>query len=297
MKRNVFIIILIILISGIFYFICSGQLSQFVLSQYRSWILQMPEDKMSKDLYIAVYSNDTEWVKKLIEKGVDPNYCKGECGWVDSNPLNVISESFDGTYISPEIIEEIRNTSPNDPINDSPIHQQLKYEVENQNNPQDIHVLNLLVEAGADINRRPYIWDRVNLYNNNNINKIKKKSNSTKSIEIKKEIECFIKDSNRLIEAFLKVGANPDMKGHPFPFSSEGMYTGITDEKAKEYFAKGSRAINVAIEKGIVWESQVDLLMKYTKLDEESLKAAERSGDPKMIEKIKKLWKEQNDRK
>jgi hypothetical protein len=98
---------------------------------------------------------------------------------------------------------------------------------------------------------------------------------------------------NRIIEAFLKAGADPDLPGHPYPFSYEAMKARITDEQAREYFSKGTRAINEAIAKGMAWESLVDLLLAYTQLDEESLKAAERSNDPAMVRKIQKLWQVQ----
>jgi hypothetical protein len=52
----------------------------------------------------------------------------------------------------------------------------------------------------------------------------------------------------------------------------------------------GTRAINIAMEKGIKWESRVDLLLQCTKLYEESLKAAERSHNSEMVKKITKLW-------
>jgi hypothetical protein len=44
------------------------------------------------------------------------------------------------------------------------------------------------------------------------------------------------------------------------------------------------------------WESQVDLLLQYTTLDKDSLKAAKQSKDKAMIEKITKLWNEQNEK-
>jgi hypothetical protein len=296
MKRIIIIALLIVIfISGITYLSLSGNLIRLILFPFRANMnLGTKDGKMSKDLYTAVYTRDTNWVKELLEKGADPNNCKGECGWVDSNPLNILSELIDSTYLSPELIELMSEKSDTSD-NDNPIYQQLLYAVKNQNNPQDIHILDLLVKAGADINRRPYIWNRVNKINNwllDNSN-----SNKDNPIELKKEIDCYVKDSNRLIEAFIKAGADPDMKGHQFPFSSEGMDARITDDQAKEYFAKGSRPINAAIEKGIIWESQVDLLLKYTKLDEESLKASERSKDPRMIEKISKLWKVQISKK
>jgi len=68
----------------------------------------------------------------------------------------------------------------------------------------------------------------------------------------------------------------------------------MTEEEANEYHAKGTRPINEAIKKGMRWESQVDLLLQYTTLDEDSLEAAKESKEPAMIEKINKLWNEQN---
>lgn len=41
------------------------------------------------------------------------------------------------------------------------------------------------------------------------------------------------------------------------------------------------------------WESQVDILLEYTKLDEASLAAARESGDPAMAAKIAALWRKQ----
>ncbi|MCD4669029.1 MAG: hypothetical protein K8S14_01145 [Actinomycetia bacterium] len=228
--------------------------------------------RLAKELYNALWGvgkDDVKLVKELLEDGADPDYCRGECGWSDSNPLNVVAESFYNTYKRLKYGESIPDPAP------------------------DVVVFNLLMKAGADINKRPYIWNRIHILDTTLFTRIYN-DESIKPETRKKQLEYYIKDSNRLIEAFLKAGADPDMLGHPYPYSYEGMKARITDEEAKEYFAKGSRAINVAIEKGIIWESQVDLLLQYTKLDEESLKAAERSNDPKMIEKISKLWEEHN---
>jgi hypothetical protein len=111
--------------------------------------------------------------------------------------------------------------------------------------------------------------------------------------KVQEEIDTYIGDANRLLAAFLELGADPDKLGHPYPFSYDWKVPFLTDRRAEKYFSKGSRAINIAIEKGIMWESQVDLLLQYTKLDQESLKAAERSKDPAMIAKIEKLWDQQ----
>jgi hypothetical protein len=100
-------------------------------------------------------------------------------------------------------------------------------------------------------------------------------------------------DANRVLAALLEAGADPDKLGHPFPFGYDRKLPRFTDEKANKYFANGTRAINEAIKKGIFWESQVDILLQYTNLDEDSLIAAKESGDSAMIEKITKLWEEQ----
>jgi hypothetical protein len=88
-------------------------------------------------------------------------------------------------------------------------------------------------------------------------------------------------------------GADPDKRGHPYPYTlgEEACY--ISDEEANTYFAKGTRPVNEAIKKGMVGESQADLLLRYVKLDEASLEAARESGDPGMVEKINRLWEEQ----
>jgi len=225
--------------------------------------------KLAKELYNTVYRRDINAVKKALKKGANPNYCLGEAGWVDSNPLSVIAESFYDIYYRKRF-ELIPNPIP------------------------DVAVLNILLEEGANIDQRPYIWERVFKYNNKNIESItrqrKADNESTEPEAMQEQIDIFMSDVNRLIEAFLKAGADSDKLGHPYPFSYEAVRARITEEQANEYFAQGTRAINVAIEKGIAWESQVDLLLQHTKLDEESLIAAERSNDHAMVEKINKLW-------
>jgi hypothetical protein len=249
---------------------------RMILKPFRSGqVFKDKNDKLANELYNAVYRKDIKAVKKVLERGADPNYCLGEAGWIDSNPLNVIAESFYDVYYRKRI-EKIADPIP------------------------DVAVLNILLEAGSDINRRPYIWDRVFLYDNVRIEGIRRQrevnNESTEPEAMQEQIDVFISDANRLIEAFLKAGADPDKLGHPYPFSYEAVKARIADEQANEYFARGTRAVNEAIEKGIAWESQVDLLLQYTKLDEKSLKAAERSNDPAMIEKINRLWEMQQEK-
>jgi hypothetical protein len=246
-----------------------------ILAQFRSGKISIfGKQRKEKDLYNAVYGNQIELIQKIIKSGADPNICIGENGWIDSNPLCVVAEDYYDTFSRRTRGENIPNPTP------------------------DIETLNVLLLAGADINKRPYIWDRVNHWNNDLIRQIKAQRKADKQpndpAAMREQLDQYVNDVNRLLEAFLKAGADPDMKGHPYPFSVEAVKARITDEQAKSYFYIGSRAINVAIEKGSIWESQVDLLLRYTKLDKDSLEAARRSKDSKMIAKITRLWGEQN---
>jgi len=242
------------------------------------------EEKMIKRrnpyfFYNAIYNEDVNLVKKYLEAGADPNRCRGENGWVDSNPLKVVTEGFFNTY-------DYRNQKP---------------EVMSETAP-DAAIIRLLAAAGADVNRLPYVWDRVYRWGRKNngykliIDQRKFEGLPLDPVSIQIEMETHVRDANRVIAALLEAGADPDKPGHPFPFGYDWKVPFLTDKKANKYFMEGTRAINEAIEKGMQWESQVDLLLQYTKLDEESLKAAERSKDPAMIEKITKLWEIQEGR-
>jgi len=225
-----------------------------------------------KKFFWAISRNESDKIQIFLDKGLDPNYCRGDCGWTDSNPLLVVAKGFYDTYWRFWIGEEILDPTP------------------------DVVTLQILVANGADVNKFPYIWNRVYRYNNDDLNSLwGSRIKEGKPDGVEEDMKAyFIKDANRIIEVFLKAGANPDILGHPYPFSYEAMRARITDEQALEYFSKGTRAINEAIAKGIAWESQVDLLLQYTQLDEESLKAAERSNDPAMVKKIQKLWETGN---
>lgn len=236
------------------------------IEELKEWDRKREERMIRKKdpsyFYGFLYENRVDMVRRCLESGADPNECRGEFGWMDSNPLKVLTESFYNTY-------DYENQMPKILTETAP----------------DVAIIKLLIDAGADINRLPYVWDRVHRCGNGYI--------STYIRDIG-ERDVFIQDANRVLAALLEAGADPDKLGHPYPFSNDWRkLRSFTDKKAHKYFEKGTRAINEAIEKGIVWESQVDLLLQYTKLDEESLKAAERSNDPAMVEKIKSLWEEQ----
>lgn len=230
-------------------------------------IFLTPKEKIAKDLYSGIYrsyrfSDGLKQVDEALAKGADPNYCRGECGYWDSNPLCVLIEGVNTTYSIGEETKKI---------------------VEE---PYDIYILKALIGAGANIKQRPYVWYRIYLFNNDMLHQLELLDSTPN------EIAYWIRDCNRILQAMIDAGADPDMKGNPYPFSSEVMYN-MNEKKASTYFIKGTRPIEEAIEKGIVWESQVDLLLLYTKLNEDSLEAAKRSNDPKMIEKIEKLWQKQ----
>jgi hypothetical protein len=232
------------------------------------------------DLYYAVSGYNVEAVRILLTEGLDPDYCySAGNGWPQNNPLSVVVIYVDSTYYKRMENEPIPETT------------------------RDIELLKTLKNAGVDINKRPYIWELVWYWNNDPIYRIQEEPHSPypsirklKEEDVPFKIEVYVNDVNRLLAAFLKEGADPDKPGHSYPYRPNDVRVlkTMTDEEAETYFAKGTRPINEAIKKGMWWESQVDLLLQYTTLDEDSLKAAEESGDPAMVEKITRLWQEQN---
>ena len=198
-------------------------------------------------------------------------------------PLSIIARSFFSTYVRTKLGDEIPCLKP------------------------DVEMLQLLVDAGADVNQRPYIWLRVHIPCNWDLEQVFRENTLIRTgwypqteaereelaIQNIEHAKGMINDANRVIEAFLKAGADPDKRGHPRPFAAPSIVGRMTDERAAGYFARGTRPINEAIKKGIRWESQVDLLLQYTTLDEDSLAAARESRCPAMLEKITRLWSEQ----
>ena len=239
--------------------------------------LTREENNRRVDMGWSLRALNVEKIKQYLEEGYDPNHCFGEEGWMASTPLNMIARSHYTTYFRIQRGEAIPDPPP------------------------DVAILHMLVAAGADINRWPYVWHRVHADGNRSLEIALAKPATfhmgvpeATSEEAYEEAVSVVNDVNRVLEAFLELGADPDKLGHPMPYSYEAFLANMWDEDVEVYFAQGTRAINEAIKKGMWWESQVDLLLRYTKLDEDSLKAAEESGDPAMVEKINKLWKEQN---
>jgi hypothetical protein len=253
---------------------CKFEVKEFSMPYSSEDVEKLTDDEKLWCLNRSVDRLDCECATVILESGVDPDCCLGDCGWATSNPIGVVTHSYYDTYWRYFYgdIDELKEPLP------------------------DVLTLSILVKSGADINKRPYVWQRVYEISNQDIASKWKDRPTRDGVRegVYEDMRDYtIKDANRVLKTLLELGADPDMLGHPYPFSYEAMEAGITDKQAKKYFEKGTRAINEAIEKGMAWESQVDLLLQYTYLDEESLNAAQRSGDPEMIKKIQKLWEKQ----
>ncbi|MCR5290553.1 MAG: hypothetical protein K6E51_11210 [Treponema sp.] len=221
----------------------------------------------SYSFYNAIYREDVNLVKELLEEGSDPDKCRGEAGWVDGNPLKIVSESFENTFYSGKTDDF-----------------------------KDIQLLNLLIDYGADINRLPYVWARVYTWGNKELDSSLTSIYKYHKDEIgeRNPEDNFIKDSNRLLKAMLEKGMSPNMKGHPVPYTHRLKLLFFNDRIAFMYFnsSKATTPLYEAIKKGMRWESQVDLLLEYgATLDESCLEAAQQSGDEAMVLKIEKLMK------
>ena len=233
------------------------------------------ERQRQRDLYNGIVFKNMEKIRGCLASGADPDKCLGIGGWVENNPLHMVVRSTTITH------RGYKDTNEETPV-------------------MDVPMMNLLLEAGADINRWPYIWAIVLHSDNDYLNRLKAQPEEivngvqhTTPEEAAAEAESFVKDHNRVLRAFLAAGADPDKPGHEYPLRPDRKDWYMTDEEAEAYFAKGSRAINEVIRKGMNWESQVDILLEYTKLDEASLEAARESGDTGMVEKIEELWRKQ----
>jgi hypothetical protein len=168
------------------------------------------KNEINRRLCSQIGGLQVDAVRELLAQGANPNYCIGELGWFDSNPIMKIS--------------------PYSTLQESKI----------KNPPPDSEILNLLISAGADINARPCIWWEVYANNNETILLIKRIYNYQGELDenpmYRKNVDTLIGDVNRYIEALLKAGANPDALGHPYPFSDMATTLRITDAQAKRYF-------------------------------------------------------------
>lgn len=204
---------------------------------------------------IARYEFDIESIEKEIKNGADVNKCYGENGWIDSNPLLYLTEGTYTTYYRKMNNEAISEPTP------------------------DIRLMKLLVANGANINLYPYIW--IEVYRNNNIKK--------KKGEL---LQSYISDCNRTLKGFLDNGADVNAKGNHIAIDWQTYEKDLPYEELCRMCAapEATTPIYEAIKKGMLWESQVDLLLEYgAKLDGSCLEAAKLCGDETMVQKVEKL--------
>ena len=221
--------------------------------------------KQARAFYNAIvrYEWEPEKVKEMLAAGADPNYCYGECGWVQNNPLMLLSEMSFSSYFFKEKYGYVPDITP------------------------DVALLDDLLSYGADIHKYPYVWAIVYRNGNGYIRDLEKQE--TKDVA-KVKIESTIADTDRILRAFLEKGADVNKRGDPYPFSGDSP-DNMSDEVLNMYFNKGSTPLYEAIKKGMRWESEIDLLLKYGAIiDESCLEAAKLSGEEAMIEKIQKLF-------
>lgn len=204
-------------------------------------------------------------VQDYLDTGCDPNYCLNLTeGWQYTNPLMLFNTA--AIYVT--------------------------YVEENPSYP-DIKVFNQLMAAGANINKYPYVWAAVFCRGNWLIDMTRQsfQEGEITETDMKNEIASDIKDTNRVLKLFLDAGADVNRKGSPVPFE-KNICEKISEAKIQKYFNSpdSTSPIYEAIKKGMVWESQVDLLLEYGAiLDESCLAAAKLSGDEAMIKKVKTL--------
>ena len=221
--------------------------------------------KQARAFYNAIvrYEWEPEKVKEMLAAGADPNYCYGECGWVQNNPLMLLSEMSFSSYYFEKKHGYVPDITP------------------------DVALLDDLLSYGADIHKYPYVWAIVYRNGNGYIRDLEKQE--TKDVA-KVKIESTIADTDRILRAFLEKGADVNKRGDPYPFSGDSP-DNMSDEVLNMYFNKGSTPLYEAIKKGMRWESEIDLLLKYGAIiDESCLEAAKLSGEEAMVEKIQKLF-------
>lgn len=239
------------------------------MNKYEELDITNPISKLTKeDYYKALLTHNVEKTRVFLDANYDPNRCVVLIGnWEEYNPLLVVvSNRFSCWDVNTNTRKDLETYD-------------------------DVELINLLAEYGADVNLLPYIWKRVYVDSNDFIKS--RTEHFPEDIAAEKTL-CLIEDSNRVIKALLDNGADPNYKGHPAPFDEDNYfyYISMTVKKARRKFKskKATTPLYEAIKKGMLWESQVDLLIEYGALvDKSCLEAAKLSGDDQMIKKIERI--------
>ena len=223
-------------------------------------------DRIEHEISYGTKEGDTS-VQDYLDAGCDPNYCLLLAeGWQYRNPLMLFNTAA------------MYNTA---------------YNKENPTYP-DKDVFNTLVKAGADVGKYPYVWAAVFCHSNRTIDRLKSfVGDGQTEAKLEFQINGFISDSNRVLKLFLDAGADVNRKGNPVPFDYEKSKK-MTEEEVRRHFnsPEATTPLYEAIKKGMLWESQVDLLLEYgAALDESCIEAARLSGDDAMIEKVERLMR------
>ena len=271
MRKCIYITSLIF-ISLVLFISCAGKIEKEVdelAQKYEELDITNPISKLTKeDYYKALLTHNVEKTRVFLDAGYDPNRCVVLIGnWEEYNPLLVVvSNRFTCWDVNTNTRKDLETYD-------------------------DVELINLLAEYGADVNLLPYIWKRVYVDSNDFIKS--RTEHFPEEIAAEKTL-CLIEDSNRVIKALLDNGADPNYKGHPAPFDEDNYfyYISMTVKKARRKFKskKATTPLYEAIKKGMRWESQVDLLIEYGALvDKSCLEAAKLSGDDQMIKKIERI--------
>ena len=271
MRKCIYITSLIF-ISLVLYTSCAGKIEKEVdelAQKYEELDITNPISKLTKeDYYKALLTHNVEKTRVFLDANYDPNRCVVLIGnWEEYNPLLVVvSNRFSCWDVNTNTRKDLETYD-------------------------DVELINLLAEYGADVNLLPYIWKRVYVDSNDFIKS--RTEHFPEDIAAEKTL-CLIEDSNRVIKALLDNGADPNYKGHPAPFDEDNYfyYISMTVKKARRKFKskKATTPLYEAIKKGMRWESQVDLLIEYGALvDKSCLEAAKLSGDDQMIKKIERI--------
>ena len=256
--NKIFIIVFSLFLIG-----CTNKRKESFMNLFyeTEWNQMNEKEKNYRQFFNSIvrYEWEMDNVKKFLEEGFDPNYCKGECYWYDSNPLLCVANSSYSVYPRKKINEIIPDPTP------------------------DVVLLDLLLKYDADIYRYPYVWIIVGAHY------FPQGKN-----ESDEEYLSYINDKNRLLKAFLERGADANAKANPenFIFNRENASLSYEEFCNQCKSDEATTPLYEAIKKGSMWESQVDLLLQYGAIPDDScIKAAELSGDEKMILKIQELMK------